>query len=973
MAPPIVDANETTVFLNSRISAANLFSAFDLDDEIVSYRFLDFRTSPETGGFELDGVALGNGEVVEILASELDRLVYVGGPRISRERFSVVARDSVGNFSAPAIGELYTVRTNTTQPFVIRPDVEILANESIPATSFISGFDPDGYPLTHFRISEQTQLRWLHAVNDTVTAVAHLHNFKSGDQITITGANETAFNVTANVAVINEHIFKFVIPGIGTQNATGSLLAANDDLGRFELDGIVQDHTRPFIVTADQLERLVYTARGPNEQETIFVQGFDGVDWSFEKRGLATINVNANRPVVQFGNVTTPARQLLPLDGSFVVTDADQNTIKDYFFFNTSPHAQNGDLIFKGVVQPRVEWFQVPAEDLDELFFTTNRVGFEQQIRVIANDGRHNSAPGTLLINSGRPIIRPTVDTGGYDYDDQLEVQPIAEIFRQTDEGNPHTLIEVLDANPELESGRFRIRTDHLPANQIHQFSIDEFRSGRVDFETGEYANRHRDDVLGRTFNGDQWSRWERITIRSEPELSRTQQTGNNWPDFPQIPVDALGRYELTFSFMQLFPDYETGEAIDGDPLENEHFERFTEGQRIATRQAFATIEAVTNIRFIEVADTTTNVFGGRGGIFRFGEYGLPADQSNAQAFAFFPSDQPQAADIWINRQLISDPTLQFGGPGFTTLIHEMLHALGYGHVFDGDSRVPPTLDNDFFSVLSGPFGSRPDFLSPTSPQLYDIESLQTIYGENTRFNSGDTLYDLTGYFADRPDFNNDGLPDFAETIWDGGGNDTLSAADSRTNSVVDLTPGAFSSINGFSDNISIAYRAEIENAIGSDNNDRLIGNHLDNRIEGGLGNDVLSGFSGNDTLLGGAGDDTYIWGVADHDDLIDEQGLAGRDTIAFTEFPGFDSLEEDLRFELNGNDLTIDLRLDGGDIEGSLTVNEQLRNAFRVETLDLNGTRISLPNLTSQIAPGVDTFRVTNASDVFGQLVVPV
>ena len=70
---------------------------------------------------------------------------------------------------------------------------------------------------------------------------------------------------------------------------------------------------------------------------------------------------------------------------------------------------------------------------------------------------------------------------------------------------------------------------------------------------------------------------------------------------------------------MQLFPDYETGEAIDGDPLENEHFERFTEGQRIATRQAFATIEAVTNIRFIEVADTTTNVFGGRGGIFRFG------------------------------------------------------------------------------------------------------------------------------------------------------------------------------------------------------------------------------------------------------------------------------------------------------------------------------------------------------------------
>jgi Ca2+-binding RTX toxin-like protein len=49
---------------------------------------------------------------------------------------------------------------------------------------------------------------------------------------------------------------------------------------------------------------------------------------------------------------------------------------------------------------------------------------------------------------------------------------------------------------------------------------------------------------------------------------------------------------------------------------------------------------------------------------------------------------------------------------------------------------------------------------------------------------------------------------------------------------------------------------ANIENAIGTDFNDKIIGNTLANRIEGGAGNDNLFGLAGSDTLVAGAGED---------------------------------------------------------------------------------------------------------------------
>lgn len=90
------------------------------------------------------------------------------------------------------------------------------------------------------------------------------------------------------------------------------------------------------------------------------------------------------------------------------------------------------------------------------------------------------------------------------------------------------------------------------------------------------------------------------------------------------------------------------------------------------------------------------------------------------------------------------------------------------------------------------------------------------------------------------------------------GGNDTINAAAVTSNSHIDLTPGAVSSIAG--NTLTIDAGALIENAFGGDGNDVLIGNSADNILLGGRGADSLTGGVGDDMLGGGVGIDTAFY-----------------------------------------------------------------------------------------------------------------
>jgi Ca2+-binding RTX toxin-like protein len=145
-----------------------------------------------------------------------------------------------------------------------------------------------------------------------------------------------------------------------------------------------------------------------------------------------------------------------------------------------------------------------------------------------------------------------------------------------------------------------------------------------------------------------------------------------------------------------------------------------------------------------------------------------------------------------------------------------------------------------------------------TDLQLYDIASIQWLYGRNDDYHSLTDTYAWYDFLEASPG----GLRNRYFSIWDGGGEDRISAAadpslpNLAAAAFIDLRPGHFSSLGNGTlasvanhellstgvQNVSIAFGAVIENATGTDNNDAIIGNVYANEIDGGKGDDMLFG-----------------------------------------------------------------------------------------------------------------------------------
>lgn len=103
----------------------------------------------------------------------------------------------------------------------------------------------------------------------------------------------------------------------------------------------------------------------------------------------------------------------------------------------------------------------------------------------------------------------------------------------------------------------------------------------------------------------------------------------------------------------------------------------------------------------------------------------------------------------------------------------------------------------------------------------------------------------------------------------------------------------------------------DVENVVGSDYNDRLIGNVGVNTLYGGDGDDILKGKGGNDTFFGGAGNDTIrgdsgadkFYGSVGNDVLL---GLAGDDLLNGEDGDDFlyGGRDDDTLIGADGNDV---------------------------------------------------------------------
>jgi serralysin len=300
--------------------------------------------------------------------------------------------------------------------------------------------------------------------------------------------------------------------------------------------------------------------------------------------------------------------------------------------------------------------------------------------------------------------------------------------------------------------------------------------------------------------------------------------------------------------------------------------------------------------------------------------------KEDVDAYAFEPPDgggtgAAWMGDVWIDYEHTGDQ-FDFGSYGYQVFLHELGHALGLKHPFEDGPTLPAAFDDTRYTVMS--YTMHPDVIlrevedgatGPAvqeygvytlTPMVFDILAVQKIYGADPNTGAGATTYKFHG-----------GDP-ILGAIYDSGGTDTLDVSDELRQSAIDLTPGAYSSIDfwsaadqaaywtakypalaaqigtafagddvyTWSKNYGIAYSTVIENVTGGAGADSVVGNDADNVITGGagadsvtagLGADQISGEDGQDYLRGDAGDDSLSGGA----DLDDINGNMGNDTEA--------------------------------------------------------------------------------------------
>lgn len=320
---------------------------------------------------------------------------------------------------------------------------------------------------------------------------------------------------------------------------------------------------------------------------------------------------------------------------------------------------------------------------------------------------------------------------------------------------------------------------------------------------------------------------------------------------------------------------------------------------------------------------------------------------SNSDSLGFFPDNTSPAGDVVINHSFADYDALKPGQIGFWLHLHELGHAIGGLEDVGGTSESGTYLDRQKYTMMSYRPYVKFDHnnndavvlgteIYASGLQLLDIAALQDAYGTtNTDTRSGDTTYALGQGLGFSGAFATDA---FLYTIWDGGGNDTIDASGfdslSSIGVEIDLREGRFSSIGvdsfgnrwNFDEqessvdpdpgNVAIAYGTEIENATGTDDDDRLIGNDLDNILNGRGGSDTFEGNGGSDTFNGDGGNDTFILNsITSVEDYSYIDGGADTDTFGYA----------------IGTNLEID----------STTVKTEFSEAINVEKIRLSGAGV--------------------------------
>jgi hypothetical protein len=547
--PPTVSTGSQFYARNATIPIGNLVGVSDQDgDTITAYQLWDATADPNSGHFEVNGVAQAARTLINLTPSQYAQTTFITG--LVGDSLQVRASDGV-NWSAADSAQWapFTITIPPNNPPYLNTTNKVAAHGqslSLLSTLIIAG-DTDGDTLTRYQLwdgntAANSGYFLVNGVQQAARTLIDLSPAQAAQTVFVVGTVSDplqirTFDGLAWSAADSAQWSPFSVnpapnnpPGVSTSTknashgqsfALSSLFsvsdqdgdtitryqlwdATNDPLsGHFIVNGVDQPQRAVIDITAAQAAQSTFVAGGVGD--VLQIRAFDGADWSAADSAQWSpfaVNVPAyTLPVVNTTNQNLTHGQTVALSTLFSVSDPDGDTTTKYQLWDATSDPNSGHFVVNGVTQAARTLINLTPGQIAQTSFVAGTVNDNLQIR--AFDGVSWSAsdsaswsPFTITASNAAPVVSTTNKSLAHG-----QSVTLASLFSVSDvDGDAITAYQLWDATADPNSGHFVINGTpqaeraviNLTPSQLAQTS---FLVGTVD-----------DNIQIRAFDGFAWS-----------------------------------------------------------------------------------------------------------------------------------------------------------------------------------------------------------------------------------------------------------------------------------------------------------------------------------------------------------------------------------------------------------------------------------------------------------------------------------